>query len=169
MRNVLLIAAAVALVGSVPLAAQRPRERAPAPAPKAPPRRRRPDAKPEIEHGRNGRPNETPHVRANHWYGHASPNDRRFQLERPYEHGRFSGVGRAHRYAVTRIDRDRHRIWFGGGVAFEIAAWDWPLVADWCWDCGDDFVVYDDPDHVGWYLLYDLRTGVYVHVVYDGP
>jgi len=48
--------------------------------------------------------------------------------------------------------------------SFEVAAWDWPICADWRWDCADDFVVYEDTEHVGWYLLYNVHTGVYVHV-----
>jgi hypothetical protein len=24
-----------------------------------------------------------------------------------------------------------------------------PICADWCWGCGDDFVVYENPDHIG--------------------
>ena len=74
----------------------------------------------------------------------------------------------AHRLAVVKIDRDRHRFWFREGFFFDVAIWDWPICADWCWDCGDDFVIYDDPDHIGWYLLYNVHTGVYVHVQYAG-
>jgi hypothetical protein len=43
-----------------------------------------------------------------------------------------------------------------------------PICADWCWDCADDFVIYEDTVRVGWYLLYNVHTGVYVHVSYVG-
>lgn len=136
--------------------------------PPPPPKRDNPRSKPEPERHDNGRVNSTPHVSNDHWYGHDRPDDRRYHVDHPYEHGRFEHFGPSYRYRIERFDRDRHRFWFPGNYYFEVAAWDWPVCADWCWDCADDFVIYEDTDHVGWYLLYNVHTGVYVHVNYMG-
>lgn len=116
----------------------------------------------------DGRVNEAPHVNHNQWYGHDLPNDPRYRQDHPFPHGRFGHFGPNFRYRFFRVDPHRHWFWIPGGFYFEVAAWDWPIFADWCWDCGDDFVVYEDPDHLGWYLLYNMHTGVFVHVQYMG-
>jgi hypothetical protein len=117
----------------------------------------------------NGRIVETQHVDGDRWYGHDSPNDARFRLTRQFEAGRFNRVGPSYRYEVNRIDDRAHRFWIAGRGGFEVAAWDWPLVSAWCWTCGgDDFVIYDDPDHPGWYLVYNIHTDEYVHAQFLG-
>jgi hypothetical protein len=121
-----------------------------------------------VQHLGDGRLSNTQHVDHDQWYGHDRPDDRRFDLDHPFEHGHLEHIGPSYRYSILRIDRDHHRFWFPGGSYFEVAAWDWPVFVDWCWDCGDDFVVYEDPDHNGWYLLYNIHTGLYVHVLYLG-
>jgi hypothetical protein len=136
--------------------------------PPPPAHREAPQGKPEAERHPNGKINETQHVNNDHWYGHDHPDDKRFHVDHPFEHGRFEHFGASYRYHVDRIDRDHHRFWFPGGFYFQVADWDWPICADWCWDCGDDFVVYEDPDHTGWYMLYNVHTGAYVHVSYLG-
>ncbi|HTS88032.1 MAG TPA: hypothetical protein VMG41_06025 [Gemmatimonadales bacterium] len=153
---------------AAPLAAQGHARPPRAPNPPRAPARRGTTARPEPERRPDGTVDRTPHVRNNHWYGHAAPDDARFRLLHPFEHGRFPGVGPMHHYRIARLDRDLHRFWLPGGFYFQIADWDWPFVTTWCWDCGDEFVIYDDPDHPGWYIVYDIQTGMYVHAMYMG-
>jgi hypothetical protein len=106
----------------------------------------------------------TPHVSNARWYGHDRPDDQRYHMDHGFPHGRCERFGPGYRYNIVRIDHDHHRFWLPGGFFFDVAAWDWPICADWCWDRGDDYVIYEDPDHIGWYLLYNAQTGAYVHV-----
>jgi hypothetical protein len=123
---------------------------------------------PEHHTYQNGRVDQRPHVDNNHWYGHDDRNDARFHIDHPYEHGRFTNFGPDHHFRFARVDRDHHRFWFNGGFGFEIFPDDWEFAAGWCWTCPDDIIVYDDPDHPGWYLIYNTETGVYVHAQYIG-
>jgi len=137
----------------------------PPPAPEARPN---PRAKPEVEHVPGGKPDKTPHVSNDHWYGRPSPNDKRYHLAHPFPHGHFEHFGPSYRYNVVRVDAGLHRFWLPDGFYFEVAPWEWTVCANWCWNCGDNFVIYEDPDHPGWYLVYDLQTGQFVHAQYLG-
>ena len=112
---------------------------------------------------------QAPHVHANNdqWIGHnTGPDDPHYHLDQPWQHGHFPGdVGRSHVYRLEGGARDRFRF---GNFYFGVAPYDYDDTNGWLWD-SDDIVIYADPDHVGWYLAYNVRLGTYVHVEYLGP
>jgi hypothetical protein len=115
---------------------------------------------------REGHP-EAPHVHTDdRWIGHESGRgDAHYHVDHAWEHGRFTGgFGRRHVYRLEGGRRDR--FWFGG-FYFGVAPYDFDFCNDWFWD-RDNIVVYEDPDHIGWYLAYNVRLGIYVHVTYLG-
>jgi hypothetical protein len=109
-----------------------------------------------------GHPN-APHVHAedDRWVGHDSGRgDANYHLDHPWAHGHFPGqFGPGHVYRLGGGGRDR--------FFFGVAAADFAYCNDWLWT-SDDIVIYDDPDHPGWYLAYNVRLGTYVHVQYMG-
>jgi hypothetical protein len=111
---------------------------------------------------------EVPHVHAKNdqWVGHNSgANDPHYRVDQPFAHGRFSG-GFGPQHVFVLAGGNRERFWFAN-FYWDVAAYDYNIVADWNW-AGDQIVIYEDPDHIGWYLGYNPRLGTYAHVEYLG-
>ncbi|HEX4006308.1 MAG TPA: hypothetical protein VHX60_09040 [Acidobacteriaceae bacterium] len=107
-----------------------------------------------------------PHVDADtgRWIGHDGGGSH-YHLDHPWEHGHFPwATGPNH---VWRLGGGGPgRFWFGG-FYFNVAPYDVQYCDGWLWD-SDDIILYPDPDDPGWYLAYNVRLGIYLHVEYLG-
>jgi hypothetical protein len=125
------------------------------------------DAAERNDSGETG-PAKRPHVDASdRWIGHESgPDDPLLHLALPWENGHFTGgFGRDHVLALQGGSPER---FLSSGSYFSVAPYEYQFCEDWIWE-RDHIVLYEDPEHAGWYVAYNVRLRTFVHVMYLGP
>ena len=94
-------------------------------------------------------------------------NDNNYHLDHPWAHGHFGRNRTQPHLPHGRSSRHSDRFWFGG--FFMLRALRLRLHQRLAVERHrDDIVIYDDPDHPGWYFAYNTHLGTYAHIVVPG-
>jgi hypothetical protein len=113
-----------------------------------------------------GHPNAPHYDPPDHWVGHDTGHgDAHYHVDHPWAHGHFTGGFGPH-YVWHIAGGGPTRFWFNNWY-WSVAPYDIAYVDGWLWD-SDPIIIYEDPDHIGWYIAYNERLGTYVHVQYLG-
>ena len=107
-----------------------------------------------------------PHVDGDRWIGHdTGRDDDHYRVKHAWAYGHYKG-GFGREYVWHLGGGGAGRFWFNGW-AWSVAPYDATYCSNWYWS-RDSVSIYQDPDHAGWYLAYNMRLGTYVHVMYMG-
>jgi hypothetical protein len=107
-----------------------------------------------------------PHVDGREWVGHDTGRlDEHYMVKHAWANGHYrGGLGPGHVWRLS--GGEAGRFWFNNRT-WSVAPYDAAYCHNWYWD-RDSVAVYQDPDHAGWYLAYNMRLGTFIHVMYMG-